>query len=182
MINDETAKKYCKEYWEIENYEEAKNSSEKWQCHHRLETHFSDGTERPINARLFREELISLDMYYHRPSEELIFMKTNEHRKLHMKENKLGKKLKGHKPWNKGKKCPQISKSLQGSHPDVSNEERKRRRSRMIELNKKQKGKEPWNKGKKTGPANFSEEYREKLRQRMILMNKTRSNKNGKKD
>ena len=132
MINKRYTKGYCKEYWKIENYEEAKNSSERWQCHHRLETHFSDGTERPINARLSQKELIALDMYYHRPAEELIFMKTNEHRKLHMKENKLGKKLKGHKSWNKGKKM---------GPANFSEEHREKLRQRMILMNKTRRNK-----------------------------------------
>lgn len=70
----------------IENYNKAiTDMSQVWDCHHRLETHFSDGTERPKNAQLSKEELVALDMYYNRPSEELIFLTTEEHRFLHKK-------------------------------------------------------------------------------------------------
>lgn len=76
--------KYCKDISLIENYELAINDeSQTWHCHHRLETHFSDGTLRPANARLSRDELIALDMYYIRPPEELIFLTNSEHMSLH---------------------------------------------------------------------------------------------------
>ena len=38
MICLETVEKYCKEYWKIENYQEAINDTERrWHCHHRHE-------------------------------------------------------------------------------------------------------------------------------------------------
>ncbi len=68
-------KNLCKQAELIENYEKAKaDNFNGWDCHHRLETHFSDGTERPKNAQLSANELIALDMYYNRPPEELIFL------------------------------------------------------------------------------------------------------------
>lgn len=71
---------YCKHPELIENYDLAINDKENvWHCHHRLETHFSDGTPRPINAQLSQKELIALDMYYDRPPEELIFLSEKEH-------------------------------------------------------------------------------------------------------
>lgn len=79
-------KNICKEPTKIENYELAKADSFKgWRCHHRLETHFSDGTLRPANARISMAELIALGMYYDRPPEELIYMRTAEHNSLHHK-------------------------------------------------------------------------------------------------
>lgn len=77
-------KRFCKEPEKIENYEKAKaDNFICWQCHHRLETHTSDGERRPID--ITRDELKALDMYYDRPADELVFMTTKEHRQLHMK-------------------------------------------------------------------------------------------------
>ena len=77
-------KKYCKDYENIENYEKALADNFKgWDCHHRLETHTSDGERRPID--ITADELIALDMYYNRTYSELIFMKRSEHRTLHHK-------------------------------------------------------------------------------------------------
>lgn len=78
------AKGFCRNPKAIENYGRAiSDEKHMWECHHRLETHFSDGTERPRNAQLSREELIALGTYYDRPPEELIFLTKSEHRKLH---------------------------------------------------------------------------------------------------
>lgn len=73
---------YCKELEKVENYELAKaDNFDKWDRHHRLETHNSDGEKRLV--QISREELIALDMYYNRPPEELIWLKSSEHIKLH---------------------------------------------------------------------------------------------------
>lgn len=73
---------YCYEISSIENFEKAKADDFKdWICHHRLETHNSDGERRLVD--LSREELIALDMYYGRPASELIFVTRKEHGKLH---------------------------------------------------------------------------------------------------
>lgn len=75
---------YCRHPELIENYAQAiADTTQTWQAHHRLETHFSDGTERPRNAQLTGTELSALDMYYDRPPEELIFLTKEEHNKLH---------------------------------------------------------------------------------------------------
>ena len=67
---------------QIENYEAAKADDFKgWHCHHRLETHTSDGKKRLVN--LTRDELIEMDMYYNRPASELIFLKASDHISLH---------------------------------------------------------------------------------------------------
>jgi hypothetical protein len=74
---------YCKDYTKIENYEKAvEDKFVGWQLHHRLETHTSDGERRTVDIEF--EELKALDMYYNRPPEELILMKTTEHRRLHL--------------------------------------------------------------------------------------------------
>ena len=125
---------YCKDYTNIENYEKAKKDNFKgWQCHHRLETHNSDGERRLVN--ISTAELKALDMYWHRPASELIFLPTSEHRLLHNKgENSPNY---GKPSWNKGK------------HP--SEETRKKMREAK-------KGEKNPNYGK-----HFSEEHKNKL-------------------
>ena len=77
-------KRYCKDYQNIENYEKAKADNFKnWEIHHRLETHTSDGERRLVNISM--GELKALDMYWHRPAEELIFLTESEHNTLHHK-------------------------------------------------------------------------------------------------
>lgn len=138
IVGINVLKQYCKDYTKIENYEEAINDKVQiWHCHHRLETHFSDGTLRPRNARLLMKELKALDMYYNRPPEELIFMKQVEHLKLHSKGNSS----------NKGKKLPEetkrkMSKAHRGKkRPPLSKEWKQN-------MSKAMKGRPAWNKGK----------------------------------
>ena len=70
--------RYCKEPEKIENYEKAKKDNFKgWECHHRLETHTSEGERR--DADIPQKELKALGMYYNRPPEELIFLTIREH-------------------------------------------------------------------------------------------------------
>jgi hypothetical protein len=69
-------KQFCKNYTQIENYNEAINDKEKvWDCHHRLELR-----EDYINTR---EELKLMNLYYDRPPEELIFLTKEKHQALH---------------------------------------------------------------------------------------------------
>lgn len=78
MINITQAKRYCRdELFQIENYEEAVASSKKWHCHHRLELTL-DGKEAHS-----LKELKRLGMYYKRPAFELIFLRIDDHTKLH---------------------------------------------------------------------------------------------------
>ena len=73
-----TFERYCKDYENIENYEAAKKDNFKgWECHHRLETHNSDGERRLVD--ITKKELQALGMYWNRPAEELIFLTTIEH-------------------------------------------------------------------------------------------------------
>lgn len=75
---------FCRNPELIENYEKAiSDKSQLWYCHHRLETHFSDGTKRPEDAQLSWRELDALNMYFDRPPEELIFVTFAEHNALH---------------------------------------------------------------------------------------------------
>ena len=90
--------KFCYELENVENYELAKRDNFKgWVIHHRLETHFSDGSIRPNKCNITVDELKELDMYYNRPADELIFMKKSEHIKLHCLLNTNFKPLYGNK-------------------------------------------------------------------------------------
>ena len=63
----------------IENYECAKADNFKgWVIHHRIELH------PDYSLRYSREKLIELEIYYNRPPSELIWMKRNEHARIHM--------------------------------------------------------------------------------------------------
>lgn len=77
------SKLYCSEDISlIENYDKAKADGFKgWCIHHRLETHNFDGTRR--NRDLSREDLMTLDIYLCRPASELIYMRNEEHSRLH---------------------------------------------------------------------------------------------------
>ena len=85
-------KRYCKDIENVENFEKAKaDNFIGWDCHHRLETHTSDGDRR--NVDITRKELIALDMYLNRPAEELIFLTRSEHIILHNHSIERGKKI-----------------------------------------------------------------------------------------
>ena len=82
---------YCKDYTNIENYEKAlKDKFVGWCCHHRLETNTSDGERRLVD--ITAKELIALGIYYHRPADELILMKSKDHRRLHLSGKSIRKK------------------------------------------------------------------------------------------
>ena len=86
----------------IENYDKVIADTERtWECHHRLETHSSDGKKRLTN--LTKRELIALGMYYDRPPEELIFLTKTEHRRLHPHHDNLKKYRDANEVWNRGK-------------------------------------------------------------------------------
>lgn len=87
MINKYNISKYCSEdISKIENYEQAVNSKEMWDCHHRLEIQGDN--------ILSRNELINQNLYYDRPSKELIFLTRSEHMILHNKNQTLETKIK----------------------------------------------------------------------------------------
>ena len=102
-------KQYCKEPEKIENYEKAKADNFKgWHCHHRLETHTSDGERRPVDITV--DELITLGMYYNRPASELIFLPASEHN-----------------AYNKGKpKSAETRKKMSDAKKNMSEETRKK--------------------------------------------------------
>lgn len=132
-------KQYCDNIENVENYEKAKADDFKgWNIHHRLETHNSDGKRRIVD--ITRKELIALDMYYHRPTEELIFLTKAEHKSLHQK---------GKPSANKGKKFSEetkrkMSEAKKGKH---HSEETKKKISAAL------KGKPSGHKGRKFSEA-----------------------------
>ena len=82
MISLVNVKRYCKEYWKIENYEKAMNDLDNiWFCHHRLETHSLNGEK--LEKQTSIQELKELGLYYNRPSNELVFLTCQQHRKVH---------------------------------------------------------------------------------------------------
>lgn len=126
--------RYCKNYENIENYQKAKTDNFKgWHCHHRLETHNSDGERRLVDITV--AELQALDMYYNRPSSELIFLTGSEHNSLHKPSEESKKKM------SEAKKGRHLGKdnSFYGKH---HSEESKKR---MSEANK---GRHWYNNGK----------------------------------
>ena len=142
----------CEDISKIDNYEEAINSPDRWECHHRLESHNSDGDLR--KAFLSREELKALDMYYHRPASELIFMTQYSHRSLHnVKEHnpqfgkcaseetrrKMSEARRGERNGMFGHKNPSLSQLNISRRGKPLSEEHKQ----------KLKGRTAWNKGKK---------------------------------
>lgn len=81
-MNTKYYKRYCSSIEQVENYELAlKDDFKGWNCHHRLETHNSDGKRRLADISM--KELIALGMYYDRPPKELIFLTELEHKHLH---------------------------------------------------------------------------------------------------
>lgn len=143
-------KRFCSNIENVENYDKAlADNFEGWECHHRLETHTSDGERREID--LLAEELIALGMYYNRPSEELIFLKKEEHVSLHWKgrrhseetKQKISESLKGKQTWCIGRHYSEetkrkISESCKGK---CLSEETK------IKLSESLKGKHWYNNG-----------------------------------
>lgn len=150
MINRKI-EKICKDFTKIENYEKAIADNSRWECHHRLETHFSDGTPRPANAKLLREELVALGMYWDRPPEELIFLSKSDHTSWHASGYNY---CKGRHLSEEHKR--NISKSNKGKkHKPMSDETKKK-------LSEVHKGK-PWTEAQRQSHGKWkpSESYRE---------------------
>jgi hypothetical protein len=99
MISPNTLKYFCNEDISlIENYENAvTDETQIWHCHHRLET----------DKNLSVKKLKSMNMYYHRPASELIFLTPFEHMSLHNKGKSLSKETK---------------KLISKNHADISGE------------------------------------------------------------
>lgn len=77
--------KLCKEFTKIENYSQAVlDTSQKWECHHKLETHYlKNGKWVERDEEVSREELIKDGLYFDRPYNELIFLTKTEHISMH---------------------------------------------------------------------------------------------------
>lgn len=104
----------------IENYDKAvADDIQTWQCHHRLETHNSDGERRLVD--ISSSELIALGMYYDRPPEELIFMTELEHKRLH----NVGKFIGKHHSVSEETKR-KLSEAKRGKHHPNSEETKKK--------------------------------------------------------
>ena len=120
MIN-KSIKYFCDDFTHIENYNEAiADNSKVWECHHRLETHNSDGEKRLVQLTI--AELKALQMYYHRPADELIFLPKDEHITLHrqgyhhLSEEGIANVVKAHR----GKKASDETRLKQSvSHKDL---------------------------------------------------------------
>lgn len=139
----ERYKYYSTDIENVENYEKAKaDNFNGWELHHRLETHNSDGERRLVD--ITREELITLDMYYNRPANELIFLPIKEHVSLHMKGKKRGVMSEEHKK--------KISKANKGKPTWIRGKHWSEEHKRKISESEK---------GKKRGP--FSEEHKKHL-------------------
>ena len=79
MICESTVKKYCCEDISlIENYQEAVNDTEMWECHHRLEI--------LGELRFSVNKLKELGYYWNRPACELVFLTKMAHDFLHRSE------------------------------------------------------------------------------------------------
>ena len=136
--------KFCKDYINIENYEKAKKDNFKgWQCHHRI------GVDIP------REKLKALGMYYNRPAEELIFLTTSEHAKLHSEgrsptdetRRKMSEALKGEKhPFYGKHHSEETRKKMREAQKGRQFSEETRKK--MSEAHKDHKGKHWYNNGK----------------------------------
>ena len=87
MISKEISRKCSGDISMIENYEQAISDSELWDCHHRLEIQ-EDGSE------ISPDELKQKGMYYHRPPNELIFLRRSEHNAIHGRVFKSGHEMK----------------------------------------------------------------------------------------
>ena len=79
MINENQARKYCKEdLSKIKNYDKAiADTTQTWHLHHMTETWWNCS----------KKELIANECYYNRKACELIFLTPSEHRRLHAKGN-----------------------------------------------------------------------------------------------
>ena len=149
--------RYCTEPENIENYEKAAADTFKgWDCHHRLETHNSDGESRLVDITV--DELKALDVYYNRPASELIFLTSSEHIILHQKgkhhseeaKKKIGAAKKGEKNPNYGKHLSEetrkkLRETMKGK--PVSEETRKKLRE-AAKGNTNTQGKHWYNDGK----------------------------------
>lgn len=127
MINEYNVKKLCcEDISNIKNYEEAVNSPEIYDCHHRMQL---IETGAVVNST--KQDLIDWDIYFNRPADELIFLSHSEHIKLHDK-NISEETRRRLSEWQKGSKKSdehrrKISKAMKGKKLPPCSEEHKRK-------------------------------------------------------
>ena len=153
MIDKNRAHRYCKDdITKIANYDKAiADTTQTWVIHHRLELTL-DGDFAHSKA-----DLIRMDMYYHRPYFELIFLPKAEHISIH-KNGKNNPMYGKHFSKESRKK---ISESLKGK---ACSEEHRRK------LSEANKGKHHSNESRKKMSAShkgktFTTEHRQKMRE-----------------
>ena len=136
-------KRYCKDYENIENYQKAKKDDFKgWHCHHRLETHNSDGERRLVDISY--KELKALGMYYNRPAEELIFLTESEHNAYNKGKSKSAetrRKMKGNKNALGYKHSEETRKKMSEARKGKTKSEEHKKK-----LSESHKGKNIWTK------------------------------------
>lgn len=118
---------FCREdYSLIENYDKAvSDQTQMWHCHHRNETHYPDGTLRPVNDRLSVADLKAQGIYYNLLASELIFLSCSDHIILHMQG--LPGRSKGYKHTEEAKQ--KIAAASRGRKLGPLSEEHKRKLS-----------------------------------------------------
>ena len=142
MIDKKRVRRYCYEPERIENYEQAiEDNNETWDCHHRLETIMNCGLK----------ELKAQGCYYHRPAHDLIFLRHEDHIRLHKTGENNTQFGKHHSEERKKK----VSEALKGR---PKSEETRRKLSEAMKgkriseetkmkMSEAHKGRTPWNKG-----------------------------------
>ena len=137
---------FCKEPEKIENYQKAKKDNFKgWDCHHRLETHNSDGERRLVDITV--AELQALRMYYNRPPEELIFLTSREHSSFNKGKKRSDEAKKKMSEAKKGEKNPSYGKPAWNKGKPLS-AEHKKKIGELKKGNTNTKGKHWYNNGK----------------------------------
>ena len=110
ITNIKSLEKYCIDYKNIENYEEAVKSPLRYDLHHR----------REISENKSRKQLIAENLYYGRPPEELVFLEHGEHMRLHQEGDKnplFGQ----HRSAETRQK---IAEGMKGKHPSTETRQR----------------------------------------------------------
>lgn len=145
MICEKTAKRFCcEDISKIENYDKAiADKTQTWHCHHRLET------SKQIKYSAL--DLIIMNLYYYRPSKELIFLSPKQHCEVH--KNRLGtyhteeskKKMSNS---HKGKKFSEEHKrKISESHRSRKEPAHKQTQEARMKIREVQLGMRCWNNG-----------------------------------
>lgn len=149
MISESNSRTYCSEpIQNIENYEKAFNDdTQAWVCHHRLEMCFT------------QKFLKEIGLYYKRPADELIFIKSCEHNgnsKIHKYlrtseyKSRISKGSKRSKSDETKKRMSEARKIYWQEHPEqrkLANKGRRLSEETKRKIAEAHKGKSPWNKG-----------------------------------